>query len=381
MSEKLNSLFKDLETNKKLYNNQAHPSISGNLNNIGQVYLGEGKLLEALPYFTQALAMNKVIYNDKPWSGTHVAISGNLLDISKVYLGEGKLLEALPYFTQALEMHKIIYHDQAWSGTNVAISHNDIGRVYLGEGKHLEALPYFTQALAMNKVIYKDKPWSGTHVAISGNLHDIGKVYLGEGKHLKALPYFTQSLEMNKVIYQNKPHPSISEDMHFIDKINNYYNELENSNKDFKTTINELENNNNSWHIAKTGKKDTIVIEKEAHIDPEVKKATDLEHCKNAILNFNPLEGDTVDLSHYGKFTVDQVSFATFTSAKTATNQIRISGVKISAEEDYVACVYGFDADKFFAPDYVDPDTGAPHMLNPHDVITLSQAQHFHGEL
>ncbi len=152
-------------------------------------------------------------------------------------------------------------------------------------------------------------------------------------------------------------------------------------NADGKSIQKILENNKKGFHIAKAGQNDTIVIEKNAHIDPECKKATELEQCKNIVLDFNPLEGDTIDLSYYGKFTVDQVSFKTFTSARTSTNEMPVSGVKISGEEDYVACVYGFDADKFFAPDYVDPNTGAPNTLNPHDVITLLQAQNFHGEL
>ncbi len=134
-------------------------------------------------------------------------------------------------------------------------------------------------------------------------------------------------------------------------------------------------------YIAKASQADRFIIKPETPIESGVKKATGLEQCKNIILDFNPLEGDTIDLSQYGKFAVDQVAFATFTSAKTTTNQIPASGIKISGEEDYVACVYGFDADKFFAPDYVDPYTGAPHMLNTHDVITLLQAQNFHGEL
>ncbi len=134
-------------------------------------------------------------------------------------------------------------------------------------------------------------------------------------------------------------------------------------------------------YIAKAGQADRFIIKPETSIESEVKKATNLEHCKNIIHNFNPLEGDTIDLSHYGKFTVDQVSFATFQNIKTPTDQISVSGVKINGEEDYVTCMYGFDADKFFAPDYVDPDTGAPHMLNTHDIITLLQAQNFHEEL
>jgi len=134
-------------------------------------------------------------------------------------------------------------------------------------------------------------------------------------------------------------------------------------------------------HIAKVGQADKIIIERDTRADQNSAVATDLEQCKNVILNFNPLEGDTIDLSYYGKFNVDQVSFTTFTSVTTSTNQIPVSGIKINGEEGYVACVYGFDADKFFAPDYVDPNTGAPNMLNPHDVITLLQAQNFHGEL
>jgi len=145
--------------------------------------------------------------------------------------------------------------------------------------------------------------------------------------------------------------------------------------------IEELENNKKGLNIGVIGTKDTIVIGKNAHIDSELKKATELEQCKNIILNFNPLKGDTIDLSQYGKFTVDQVSFETFQNIKTPTDQISVSGVKINGEEDYVACVYGFDADKFFAPDYVNPYNGAPHMLNTHDVVTVSQSQNLHGEL
>ncbi len=141
------------------------------------------------------------------------------------------------------------------------------------------------------------------------------------------------------------------------------------------------EQNKNTLHIAKIGQADKIIIEKSTTIAHKIASTINLEQCKNIILNLNPLEGDTMDLSHYGQFTIDQVSFETFQTIKTPTNQIPVSGIKISGEEDYVACVYGFDADKFFAPDYVDPDTGAPHMLNTHDVITFLQAQNFHGEL
>ncbi len=140
--------------------------------------------------------------------------------------------------------------------------------------------------------------------------------------------------------------------------------------------IEELENNKKGLHIAKAGQADRIIIEKNARIDPNSVIATELEQCKNIVHNFNPLEGDTIDLSQYGKFTVDQVSFTTFQNIKTPTDQISVSGVKINGEEEYVACVYGFDADKFFAPNF-DP----PHTLNPHDVVTLLQAQNFHGEL
>ncbi len=145
--------------------------------------------------------------------------------------------------------------------------------------------------------------------------------------------------------------------------------------------IEKLENHKKGLHIAKAGQADRIIIEKDARIDPNSVIATELDQCKNIVHSFNPLEGDTIDLSQYGKFTVNQVSFATFQTIKTPTNQIPVSGVKINGEEEYVACVYGFDADKFFAPDYIDPYTGAPHMLSPHDVITLLQAQNFHGEL
>jgi len=156
---------------------------------------------------------------------------------------------------------------------------------------------------------------------------------------------------------------------------------LENLQKILYNKIEELENNKKAFHIAKAGQADRIIIEKDAHIDRNSVIATELEKCKNIIHNFNPLEGDTISLSHYGQFRADQISFETFQNIKTPTDQISVSGVKISGEENYVACVYGFDADKFFAPDYIDPYTGAPHMLNTHDVVTISQSQNLHGEL
>ena len=62
-----------------------------------------------------------------------------------------------------------------------------------------------------------------------------------------------------------------------------------------------------------------------------------------------------------------QISFKTFTNIKTPTNEIAVSGVKVVGEEGYAVCVYGFDADKFFAPDFF-----PSHGLEIHDVLVLT---------
>lgn len=133
------------------------------LNNLGQVYAGQGRDDLAEPLYRRAIAlMEKSLGLETP------LISAELTNLAALYQRQGRFAEAEPLFKRAL----------AVSEKGLSREHPDVGRalnnlatLYVKQERQAEAEPLFQRAL----VIYQ-KAGGPEHPAVATVLNNIGQV-------------------------------------------------------------------------------------------------------------------------------------------------------------------------------------------------------------
>ncbi|MGY8704419.1 CHAT domain-containing tetratricopeptide repeat protein [Bradyrhizobium sp. 18BD] len=133
------------------------------LNNLGQVYAGQGRDDLAEPLYKRAIAlMEKSLGLDTP------LLSAELTNLAALYQRQGRFAEAEPLFKRAL----------AVSEKGLSREHPDVGRalnnlatLYVKQERQAEAEPLFQRALA----IYQ-KAAGPEHPAVATVLNNIGQV-------------------------------------------------------------------------------------------------------------------------------------------------------------------------------------------------------------
>ncbi|HEV2158437.1 CHAT domain-containing tetratricopeptide repeat protein [Bradyrhizobium sp.] len=133
------------------------------LNNLGQVYAGQGRDDLAEPLYKRAIAlMEKSLGLDTP------LLSAELTNLAALYQRQGRFTEAEPLFKRAL----------AVSEKGLSREHPDVGRalnnlatLYVKQERQVEAEPLFQRALA----IYQ-KAAGPEHPAVATVLNNIGQV-------------------------------------------------------------------------------------------------------------------------------------------------------------------------------------------------------------
>lgn len=133
------------------------------LNNLGQVYAGQGRDDLAEPLYKRAIAlMEKALGLETP------LVSAELTNLAALYQRQGRFAEAEPLFKRAL----------AVSEKGLSREHPDVGRalnnlatLYVKQERHAEAEPLFQRALA----IYQ-KVGGPEHPAVATVLNNIGQV-------------------------------------------------------------------------------------------------------------------------------------------------------------------------------------------------------------
>jgi tetratricopeptide (TPR) repeat protein len=169
-----------------------------------EYYMGE---------YQKALKNVEVAYDivkDTNYSDTHAEIltsKGTLLE----YLGDA--IKALPYYKEALEMQKALYPNQ--NHPDVASSLNNMGSVLNSLGDAKKALPYYEKALEMRKALYPNQ----NHPDVASSLNNMGYVLNSLGDAKKALPYFKEALEMQKALYPNQNHPDVANSLNNVGSI------------------------------------------------------------------------------------------------------------------------------------------------------------------
>jgi tetratricopeptide (TPR) repeat protein len=170
---------------KKVYPFDTILNRSASLGNIGIVYRIQGKLMEALNFFQQALEIHRGI-DDK--EGETIALD----NIGNVYRIQGKLTEALNFFQQALDICRKIGYKKG-----KANALDNIGIVYGIQNKLTEALNFFQQALDIYLEI-------GAKEGEASALDNIGIIYRQQDNLDEALQHYQQALDIYRKIGDKK---------------------------------------------------------------------------------------------------------------------------------------------------------------------------------
>lgn len=155
------------------------------LNNLGQVYAGQGRDDLAEPLYKRAIAlMEKSLGLETP------LISAELTNLAALYQRQGRLAEAEPLFKRALVV----------SEKGLSREHPDVGRalnnlatLYVKQERQSEAEPLFQRALA----IYQ-KAAGPEHPAVATVLNNIGQVDRDLGRDADAEAPIKRSLAIRE---------------------------------------------------------------------------------------------------------------------------------------------------------------------------------------
>jgi tetratricopeptide (TPR) repeat protein len=170
---------------KRLHQAEDHPALAICLNNLGTLYLDQGKLAKAAPLLEEALDMVKRLYKGKD----HPTVAACLNNRGELYWAQGKLAKAAPLLEEALDMVKRLSKGE--DAPTVAACLNNLGRLQYSRGKLAEAAPLLKDALEMRKRLFK-----GDHPRVADSLNNLGHLYKAQGRLADAAPPFKEALDM-----------------------------------------------------------------------------------------------------------------------------------------------------------------------------------------
>ncbi|MBD2353385.1 tetratricopeptide repeat protein [Tolypothrix sp. FACHB-123] len=151
------------------------------LYSIGKVYSKTGQYSQALEAYQQALAIRRQI-------GAKAGEVDILYKIAEVYEKMGHYPKALEYYQQALNIAKDV-----GSRTGESDTLNGIGAAYRSVGNYAQALDYHQQALAIARK-------TNDQIEEAESLNKIGVVHRHLGDYTKALELYQQALTIAKRI-------------------------------------------------------------------------------------------------------------------------------------------------------------------------------------
>ncbi|GJL50339.1 MAG: hypothetical protein NPIRA01_15660 [Nitrospirales bacterium] len=166
------------------------------LNEFGQAWQNAGLYDQALPYYTEALAIReKNLSRDDP----DLAISLN--NLALLYETQGKYAEAEPLYQRAIQI------DEVALGPNhpgLATDLNNLALLYETQGKYAEAEPLYQRALAIN-----EQALGADHPQVALNLNNLALLYKTQGKYAEAEPLYQRALRISETAL-GPTHPSVA---------------------------------------------------------------------------------------------------------------------------------------------------------------------------
>ena len=163
------------------------PALATSYNNKGFVYLDQDKYEEALKWIDKALEIQEKVLD--PLS---TDLAASYVNKGSVYLYQGKYEEALKWYDKALEIFEKVLDPLS---TDLATTYNNKGSVYLAQGKYEEALKWYDKALEI-----REKVLDPLSPALATSYSNKGSVYANQGKYEEALKWYDKALEIEEKV-------------------------------------------------------------------------------------------------------------------------------------------------------------------------------------
>lgn len=274
---------------------------SSNLNGIGRVHEALGDDKKALPYYEEALKIERQ-RNNKDGIATNLFNVGaiyyaqaidyekaySLLDesqrifrelndkeslalvlhtVGKVASPLGKYEKALAFFNESIKINRELNNQMA-----VAANLNLVGNVYANLGQYDKPLNFYQEAFAINKKLNNQKE-------TATSLRNIGDAHFDLLQPDKALPYYENALEIQKklnfrsdmIITLNNT-AGLYKDLNQYDKALSYYENALKISREFNNTAEIATIFNNMGNLyGNMGKSDTALSYYQQSLDLEKK--------------------------------------------------------------------------------------------------------------
>lgn len=170
-------------------------SIGGIYNNLGFAYFKKGKLSLAFKCFSEALAIDTIIYGFKNSR------------IAKLYSNIGMVNRVLGNIEGAISSHRKALAINSILGNNSDLSrdNNNLGVAYTIQGVYTKAIHFYKNALYFDSLAFKgvETPYS------AGIFNNLGNVYYEQGLFDSALVMNRKALQINVSIFDTH-HPRVS---------------------------------------------------------------------------------------------------------------------------------------------------------------------------
>jgi tetratricopeptide (TPR) repeat protein len=199
----LDGLPKDLLTTRRLREQERL------LRNLGDVFVLQGRVQEALSVYQHGLAIAKQVVNQEPSNAELKRdLSLSASKVGSVLEAQGKLQKALDAYMQSLDIRRLLADqdksNEGWQ-RDLSVSYERIGKVLVAQGKLLAALGMYQQSLDIRrKLASKSNSNSDAQVDLSVSYEGVGDVFLEQGKLLEAMDAYQQELAIMQRLAEDK---------------------------------------------------------------------------------------------------------------------------------------------------------------------------------
>ncbi len=149
------------------------------LNNIGNVYQGQGQYEEAIDHYEQSLAIKRELCDDRG-----IAVSLNNLGL--VLESQGDYSDAYLNYKEALLLCRKIDDKKL-----IAYTLTNLGNIYQLHSNYAKALAHYIESLHISEELNDTR-------SIAANLGNIGNIYKHTGEIDKSLEYYNKSLQLGE---------------------------------------------------------------------------------------------------------------------------------------------------------------------------------------
>ena len=200
MAEAETMYLRALQGNEKALGAE-HTSTLRAVNNLGVLYADQGKMVDA-----EAMCLRALQGYEKAFGAEHMSTLDTVNNLGVLYKNQGRVAEAEAMYLRALQGKEKALGAEHMSTLDMV---NNLGVLYADQGKMAEAEAMYLRALQG-----KEKALGAKHMSTLGTVNNLGALYANQGKVAEAEAMYLQAL-------QGKEKALGAEHMSTLDTVNN----------------------------------------------------------------------------------------------------------------------------------------------------------------